>query len=75
MQVKNFAKSTIPDPVSNLQVKVTDFEFLCSFYNVCFCEAFDRIDVWHGDKNWSQIICGIIPNPVHDLGHRLRILI
>ena len=44
-----------------------------SFYNVCFCEAFDGlIYVWHGDRNWSKISYGTIPNPE---GHRLRIFI
>ena len=43
------------------------------FYNVCFCEAFDGlIHVWHGDRNWSKILYGTIPNPE---GHRLRIFI
>ena len=37
--------STIPNPVHDFKVKVTDLEFLywslcLSFYNVCFCEAF-----------------------------------
>ena len=51
------------------KVKVTDLEFLywslfLSFYNVCICEAFDRlIHVWHGDRNWSNILYGTIPNP------------
>ena len=28
-----------------------------SFYNFCFCEAFDGlIYVWHGDRNWSKIL-------------------
>ena len=58
------------------KIKVTDLEFLywslcLSFYNVCFCEAFDGlIHVWHGDRNWSKILYGTIPNPE---GHRLRI--
>ena len=44
-------------------------DILClSFYNVCFCEAFDGlIHVWHGDRNWSKILYGTISNPVHDL--------
>ena len=47
--------STIPIPIHDLKVKVTDLEFLysslcLSFYNVRFCEAFDGlIHVWHGD--------------------------
>ena len=70
--------STIPNPIHDFKVKVTDLEFLywslcLSFYNVCFCEAFDRlIHVWHGDRNWSKILYGTIPNPE---GHRLRIFI
>ena len=68
----------IPNPVHDFKVKVTDLEFLywslcLSFYNVCFCEAFDGlIHVWHGDRNWSKILDGTIPNPD---GHRLRIFI
>ena len=39
-----------------------------NFYNVCFCEASDElIHVWHGDRKWSKILSGTIPNPVHDL--------
>ena len=46
--------STILNPVHDFNVKVTDLEFLywslcLSFYNICFCEAFDGlIHVWHG---------------------------
>ena len=59
--------STIPDPVYDFKVKVTDLEFLywslcLSFYNVCFCEAYDGlIHIWHGDRNWSKILYGTIP--------------
>ena len=69
---------TIPNPVHDFKVKATDLEFLywslcLSFYNVCFCEAFDGlIHVWHGDRNWSKILYGTIPSPE---GHRLRIFI
>ena len=54
--------STIPNPAHDFEVKVTDLEFLywslcLSFYNVCFCEAFDGlIHVWHGDRNWSKSV-------------------
>ena len=47
--------STILNPVHDFKVEVTDLEVLywslcLSFYNVCFCEAFDGlIHVWHGD--------------------------
>ena len=77
MLVQNFI-STIPNPIHDFKVKVTDLEFLfwslcLSFYIVCFCEAFDGlIHVWHGDGNWSKILCGTIPNPE---GNRLRIFI
>ena len=70
--------STIPNPVHDFKVKVTDLEFLywslfLSFYNVCFCEAFDvLIHVRYGDRNLSKILYGTIPNPE---GHRLRIFI
>ena len=70
--------SMIPNPVHDFKVKVTDLEFLywslcLSFYNVCFCEAFDGlIHVWHGDRNWSKILYGTIPSPE---GHRLGIVI
>ena len=64
------------NPVHDFKVKVMDFLYwsLClSFYNVCFCEAFDGlIHVWHGDRNWSKILYGTFPNPE---GHRLRIFI
>ena len=58
-----------PSPVHDFKVKVTYLEFLClRFYNVCFCEAFHGlIHVWHGDRNWSKILYGTIPDPVHDL--------
>ena len=68
--------STILNPVHDFKVKVRDLEFLywicvLSFYNVYFCEVFDGlIHVWHGDRNWSKILYGTIPNPE---GHRLRI--
>ena len=26
----------------------------------------DLIPVWQGDRNWSKILCGTMPNPVHD---------
>ena len=70
--------STIPNPVHDFKVKVTDLEFLyrslcLTFYNVCFCEAFDGlIHVCHGDRNWSKILYSTNPNPE---GHRLRIFI
>ena len=70
--------STIPSPVDDFEVKVTDLEFLywslcLNFNNVCFFEAFDGlIHVWHGDRNWSKILYGTIPNPE---GHRLRTFI
>ena len=66
----------IPNPVHDFKVKVTDLEFLywsfcLSFYNVCFCEAFGGlIHVWYGDRNWSKILHGTIPNPE---GHRIFI--
>ena len=69
--------SAIPTPIHDFKVKVTDLEFLyclfLSFYDVCFCEAFDGlVHVSHGDRNWSKILYGTIPNPE---GHRLRIFI
>ena len=27
----------------------------------------ELIPVWQCDRNWSKILCGGIPNPVHDL--------
>ena len=56
--------STIPNPVHDFKIKVTDLEFLylslcLSFYSVCSCEAFDGlIHVWHGDRYWSKISYG-----------------
>ena len=71
--------SMIPNPpVHDFKIKVTDLKFLywslcLSFYNVWFCEALDGlIHVWYGDRNWSKILYGTIPNPE---GHRLRIFI
>ena len=54
--------STIPNPVHDFEVKVTDLEFLywnlcLSFYIVCFCEAFDGLI-----HVWSKILYGTIPN-------------
>ena len=63
--------STIPNPIHVFKVKVTDLEILIDvlcFYNICFREASDGlIHVWHGDRNWSKMSYGTIPNPVHDL--------
>ena len=30
------------------------------------------IHVRHGDKNWSKMFCGIIPNLVHDLKVKVK---
>ena len=54
-------------------VKVTDLEFLClSFvFNVTMSvfvnPLMDLIPVWQCDSDWSKILSGNIPNPVHDL--------
>ena len=42
-------RGTIPTPLDDLKVKVTDLEFYIkvlnlSFYNISFCEAFDGFD-------------------------------
>ena len=56
--------STIPKPVHDLKIKVTDLQFLywslyLSFYNVCFCEVFNGlIHVWHGNRKLSKILYG-----------------
>ena len=61
--------STILNPVHDFKVKVTDLEFLywslcLSFYNVCFCEAFDGlIHVWHGDLIETGPKFYIVPFP------------
>ena len=58
----------IPNPVHHFKVKITGLEFLywslyLSLYSVCFCEAFDgSIHVRNGDRNWSKILYGTIPN-------------
>ena len=63
----------IPNPYMTFKVKVTDLEFLYwrfvfKFLQCLFYEAFDGlVHVWHGDRNWSKILYGTIPNPVHDL--------
>ena len=60
---------TILNPVHNFKVKVTDLEFLywslgLSFYNVCFCEAFDGlIHVWHGDLMETNPKFYMVPFP------------
>ena len=69
---KNLCNMT-SNPIHDFKVNFTNLEFLywsfvLSFYNICFCKAVDGlIHVWHGDRNWSKILYGTIPNPVHDL--------
>ena len=60
--------STIPHPVYDFKVKVTDLEFL--YWNFVFkflqCLFLCSLHVWHGDRNWSKILYDTILNPVHD---------
>ena len=66
----NILCGTLPIPVHDLKVKVTDLyvPVLClSFYYVSVCELLmDLIHVWHDDRYWAKILCGTICIPVHD---------
>ena len=66
--------STIPTPMHDLKVKVTDFELLClKFYIKVFRTSLfpnpmmDLVHVWYDDRYWSKILCGTIHTPIHDL--------
>ena len=58
-------------PTPDLKVKVTDnccVKVLCLMFMSVFVKPLmDLIPVWQGDRNWSRIVCGAIPNPVPDL--------
>ena len=52
----------------NLKVK----DFLIIMLKVFTVSVFakplmDLMHVWHGDRNFFKIVCGIIPTPVHNL--------
>ena len=65
----NILCSTIPVPIHDLK----DLKFLCVnfVFRLLQClfvkPLMELIHVWHGDRDRSKILCGIIPNPVHDL--------
>ena len=63
--------STIPTPIHDLKVKVTDFRtFMLKFYVKVFrTSLFPNpvvylFHVWYDDRCWSKILCSMIPNPV-----------
>ena len=72
---RNWSKigcGAIPNPVPDLNVKVTDnccVKVLCLMFtmSVFVKLLMDFIPVRQGDRNWSKIVCGAIPNPVPDL--------
>ena len=43
------------------------FVFVFFFFFFFLKPLMDLIPVWQYDRNWSKILCGTIPNPVHDL--------
>ena len=56
------------------KVKITDLEVLCKSFVLNFLQfqffakpSMDFIHVWHDDRTFSEILCGAIPIPVHDL--------
>ena len=53
--------STIPNPVYDFKVKVTDLDFLQ------FQFSMDFIHLWHEDRALSKILHSTIPIPVHGL--------
>ena len=58
--------STIPTPIHDLKVKVTDLVML-KFYVTLFPNPVVYLfHVWYDDRCWSKILCSTIPNPVHD---------
>ena len=72
--------STIPNPVHDFKVQVTDLrifvlKFVFKFLQCLFLWSLWWIDsclAWWSVRNWSKILYGTIPNPE---GHRLRIFI
>ena len=61
---------TIHILVDDLEVKVTDLEFLCISFTMPVFAKMDLIRVGHGDSYWSKILRGTIHTRVHDLRSR-----
>ena len=65
--------STIPTPIHDLKVMVTDRTFMLKFYVKVFrTSLFPNpvvylFHVWYDDRCWSKILCSMIPSPVHAL--------
>ena len=63
--------STIPAPVHDLKVKVTDFNVKVHvkvFRTSLFPNPMmDLVHVWYDDRHWSKILHSTIPTPIYDL--------
>ena len=64
--------STIPTPMHDLKVKVTDLDMLKFNVKVFRTSLFpnplmDLVYIWYGDRYWSKILFSTIPTPMHDL--------
>ena len=67
--------STIPNPVYDFKVKVTDLKFLyCSFLQFQFFhKAFNEFfHLWRDDRVLSKILRSTIPIPVHGLEVKVK---
>ena len=65
---------TIPTPIHDLKVKVTDIEVLCWSFTLKVLgphyfpnPEMDLVHVWYDDRYWLNILRGTIPTQVHDL--------
>ena len=64
--------STIPTPMHDLTVKVTDLELLCQSFALKFFRTslfpnpmMDLVHVWYDDRYWSKILHSAIPTSIH----------
>ena len=64
--------STIPTPMHDLKVNVTDLELLLTFYVKVFRTSLfpnplmDLVHIWCDDRYWSKILHSAISTPIHD---------
>ena len=58
--------STIPIPIHDLKVKVTDF-YVKVFRISLFHPSLDLVHVSYDGRYWSKILCITIHTPIHDL--------